>query len=294
MSGRHGLVTAARDEAERLSALAPTIVGQTLTPAAWVIVDDGSLDDTPKIAAELAREHPWITVLQSGREHDGLREGRREGRDLLALVQGIDALPVPVDFVTKLDADLTLPADYFERLDRAFTENPRLGMASGTRCERLGDGWEERHLTGTAVAAQCRSYRWECWQQVQPLEPRMGWDGIDEARAVVAGWRTHVVPGLRFRHHRPMGRRDGSAWRARAAEGVAAHYMGYRLSYLVVRALWHVRRDPAALGMLWGWLTAVVRREPRCPDEAARAYVRRQQSIRHLARRFREVRGGTA
>jgi poly-beta-1,6-N-acetyl-D-glucosamine synthase len=288
----HALVTAARDEAQNLVALASTVIGQTFRPAAWVIVDDGSSDGTATIAADLAATHSWIVVVQTGRDPQGLREGRREGRDLLSLQQGLRALPSPVDLITKLDADLTLPSDYLERLAAAFGCDPGLGMATGTRCELRDGRWEPVHLTASAVAAQCRTYRWACWEQVQPLEPCLGWDTVDEARAVLAGWRTRVLPDLYFRHHRPMGQRDGSGWRARTAEGIAAYYTGYRPSYLVARVLWHARRDPSALGMIWGWSTALARRERRCPDTAVRAYVRQQQSARHLPRRLREVRSG--
>jgi glycosyltransferase involved in cell wall biosynthesis len=292
--GSYALVTAARDEAENLAALAPTVVGQTLRPGAWIIVDDGSSDGTASIAQELAGRYAWIKFLSTGRGREGLREGRRNGRDLLALQQGLRALPLPVDLITKLDADVTLPLDYFERLVSAFESDLQLGMATGTRCELEDGRWQERHLTASAVAAQCRTYRWACWEQVQPLEPCLGWDGVDEARAVLAGWRTRVVSGLQFRHHRPMGQRDGSGFRARAAEGVAAYYMGYRPSYLLARVLWHTRRDASALGMIWGWSTALASRGRRCQDPAVRAYVRRQQSARYLARRLREARRGTA
>jgi glycosyltransferase involved in cell wall biosynthesis len=290
---RHALVTAARDEAENLAALAPTVVGQTFRPDAWVIVDDGSGDGTADVAARLATQHPWIVLVRSGRERRGLSEGRREGRDLLSLQEGLGALPRPVDMITKLDADITLPPDYFEQLAAAFDADPLLGMATGTRLELEDGRWHERHLTASAVAAQCRTYRWACWEQVQPLEPRLGWDGVDEARAVVAGWRTQVVPGLGFRHHRPMGHRDGSSWRARTAEGIAAYYMGYRPSYLLARTLWHARRDVSAVGMMWGWAGALATRGPRCPDPDVRAYVRRQQSARFLVHRLREVRNGS-
>jgi biofilm PGA synthesis N-glycosyltransferase PgaC len=292
--GTYALVTPVRDDAGLLAALGPTVVAQTIRPAAWVIVDDGSTDGTAEVACELAAEHPWIKVIHTGRGNDGLREGRREGRDLLALQAGLRELPEPVETWTKLDADITLPPEYFERLGDAFAADPRLGLATGTRSELEDGEWKPRHLTAHAVAAQCRTYRWECWEHVQPLEPRLGWDGVDEARAVVNGWRTRVVPDLYFRHHRPMGRRDGSRFRARAAEGIAAHYMGYRFSYLFVRSLWHARRDPAALGMVWGWIGAVLRRERPCEDPAVREHVRRQQAARHFARRFREVRSGNA
>jgi biofilm PGA synthesis N-glycosyltransferase PgaC len=289
----YALVTAARDEATNLAALAATVIAQTLRPTAWIIVDDGSSDGTASIASDLADRHSWITLVRSGRRQEGLHEGRREGRDLLSLQEGLRVIPQPVDVITKLDADITLPPDYFELLADAFASDPRLGMATGTRCELEDGGWKPRHLTGNSVAAQCRTYRWACWEAVQPLEPCLGWDGVDEARAVLSGWRTRVVPGLYFRHHRPMGKRDGSAWRARAAEGIAAYYMGYRPSYLLARVLWHARRDVTALGMIWGWSTAAVKHERRCPDAAVRSYFQRQQSARYLTRRLSEVRGRT-
>ena len=291
---RYALVTPARDEAANLAALAPTVLAQTAPPAAWLIVDDGSRDATAEAAAALARRVPWIRVVHTGRRDGQVAEGRREGRALRSFQEGVDALPMAVEVVVKLDADVTLPEDYFAVLTEAFCADHGLGMASGSRCELEGGHWRRRYLTGTAVEAQVRAYRWACWQELQPLEPRMGWDGIDEARAVLAGWRTRVVDGLEFRHHRRMGRRDGSRVRARAAEGTAAHFMGYRPSYLALRALWQARREPAALAMLWGYAMAAAGRRSRCQDAAVRAYFRDQQAGRRLASRAREARGARA
>jgi Glycosyl transferase family 2 len=287
----YALITPARNEADSLAVVAASVAGQTRLPARWVIVDDGSSDATAEVAAGLARRYPWIVLVRSGRVEAGLRQGRRQGRDLLSFEEGLRAVPRPVELVTKLDADVTLPPHYFEHLQAAFQADPQLGMASGTRCELLAGHWRPRPLTRSTIAGQCRTYRLACWEAIQPLEPHMGWDGIDEARAALAGWHVHPVPGLFFRHHRPRGRRDGSAWRARAAEGSAAHYMGYRPSYMLLRALWHARREPSALAMLWGWGSASFQGQPPCSDAAARSYVRSQQAARHFGRRFREARG---
>ena len=40
-----------------------SVVGQTVRPAKWVIVDDGSTDATPAILAEYAARHDWIEVV---------------------------------------------------------------------------------------------------------------------------------------------------------------------------------------------------------------------------------------
>jgi glycosyltransferase involved in cell wall biosynthesis len=284
----YALVTPARNDADNLRRLAGTVVRQTLAPHVWVVVDDGSTDDTLAVACELARSRPWVVVLQAGGRGD-LRDGRRFGRVLLALTEGIRAVPAEVELVTKLDADVTLPEDYFERLVRAFAD-PAIGLASGSRLELQDGRWVRRHLTGAAVEAQCRTYRRACWEQIQPLPAHMGWDGIDEASAVLAGWRTRVVDGLDFRHHRPMGIRDGSRVRARSAEGRAAHYMNYRPSYVLMRAIWHARRDPTAFAMLWGWGAAALMRRERYAVPEVRDYVRQKQSPRHLLARASEAR----
>jgi hypothetical protein len=69
--------------------------------------------------------------------------------------------------------------------------------------------------------------------------------------------------------------------------------MGYRPTYLAVRAAWHARREPAAVAMLWGYVSAALSGRGRCRDETAVAYVRRRQSARHLYRAWRDVRGSS-
>lgn len=45
----------------------PSILSQSLADFEWVIVDDGSDDDTPRLLAELAARDPRVRVLSAGR-----------------------------------------------------------------------------------------------------------------------------------------------------------------------------------------------------------------------------------
>ena len=288
--GSYALVTPARDEAGNLRRLALCVDAQTLPPAEWVIVDDGSVDDTLEVARAMQRRHRHVSVVT--REAGAtLAHARAAGRPLLAFGAGIAALRSAPDFVIKLDADVSFPPGHLEGLVTALAADPGLGMAGGVRHELERGAWRPRRLTGTSVDATCRAYRWSCLQEISPSPARFYWDGIEEATAIVRGWRTATIDQLPFRHHREMGRRDASRVRAWALEGRGSHYMGYRAPYLVIRALFQARRDPLALAMIGGFAAAVLGAERRHPDPAMRAYVRGQQGLRCLPSRAREALG---
>jgi glycosyltransferase involved in cell wall biosynthesis len=285
---RYAVVTPVRDEADNLPRLAEALARQLARPTSWVIVDNGSRDGTLELARRLASEQPWVLVL----EIDGASAADRGAPVVRALGAGIDVLASdPPDIVVNVDADISVEPDYFERLLTRFDEDPSLGIASGSAYELTRGEWRQRHVTGSTVWGASRAYRWGCLVEILPLEERVGWDGIDEFRANARGWRTHAFEQLPFRHHRREGERDGSSWAARRNQGRTAHYIGYRAWYLVLRAFWNVRRDPGALGLIWGYLLAALRREPKTGDADARAYLRSQQSLRRLRLRSLEAIG---
>lgn len=287
MNLTYALVTPARDEAANLRGLGASVLFQTVLPLEWIVVDNGSTDETADVVARLAAGRPWVRFLEVPGD-----EAARPGAPVVrAFHSGLAALSSVPDVVVKLDADVSFDPDYFERLLTAFAADPRLGIAGG-RCDELENGaWRERRVTAGHVRGAVRAYRWECLQDVLPLEEGMGWDGIDGLKANARGWTTEVVPGLAFRHHRAVGERDGARRARWVAQGRGSWAMGYRPGYLAIRTIFRARRDPAALAMLWGYAAAAARRQPRVADPAARAKLRRHQSLRSLPLRAREALG---
>ncbi len=288
MTLRYAVVTPARDEAANLERLRDALARQVVPPLRWVIVDTGSGDRTPALAQDFARAADWIC----GGHVDAERHQR--GRPIVeAFEAGLDAVPGEADVVVKLDADVSFADDYFERLLAAFNADETLGIASGSAFELEDGEWRQRYSTGDAVWGAARAYRRACLAEILPLERAMGWDGIDEIRAQLRGWRTTTLLDLPFHHHRREGERDGAPWRAWAARGRAAHYMGYRAWYLGLRALHHARHEPAALAMVWGYAAALTSRSAVCPDAEVRAHLRRTQRLRHLRSRRRQALGAS-
>jgi poly-beta-1,6-N-acetyl-D-glucosamine synthase len=283
----YAVVTPVRNEEANVRRLADSLDHQERLPTAWVVVDTGSTDQTIAIVTELARTHPWISIVSLA----GANRPVRGGPIARAFEVGLETLVDPLDVVVKLDADTSFEPEYFDRLLEQFEADGSLGIASGSCYELERGKWRERHVTGTTVWGASRAYRRTCLEEVLPLEHEMGWDGVDEFRANARGWKTRTFNQLPFRHHRREGERDGAPHLARLAQGRAAHFLGYRFWYLTLRALWHARREPAALAMIWGYMQAAWHREPRCTDAAARAYLRRQQSVRLLPVRAAEAIG---
>jgi glycosyltransferase involved in cell wall biosynthesis len=286
----YAVITPARDEADTLPRLAKALARQTITPARWVIVEGGSSDATATVAETIVAEKDWARLLVLP-----ATAPRERGAPIVrALHAGIDALDLEPDVVVSVDADVTMEPDYFEHLLDAFRRDPSLGIASGSAWELTDGVWRQRFVTGGTVWGATRAYRWACSRDVLPLEERHGWDGIDQLKARARGWHTQTFTDLPFRHHRKEGSQDGSTWAHWVANGDTAHFMGYRPWYLVARTLHHMRRDPAAVALVYGYLFAAARRSPRLSDQPAREVLRRDQSMRNILRRRREALGKSA
>lgn len=283
----YAAITPVRNEEANLARLADCMSVQTVTPAAWVIVDNGSEDNTVAVARHLAARHPWIRFESAV----GAAQPEPGAPVVRAFHAGLGALDEIPDVVVKLDADISFTDDHFERLLDAFASDSTLGVAGSVCLEHEREEWRPTYVTGSHVRGAVRAYRRECLEELLPLPERMGWDTIDELKARVGGWSTRIVPDVFFFHHRKVGERDNgraSRWRA---QGHAAHFMGYRFDYLVLRSFFRARRDPRALAMILAYVADVVRRAPVYEDEAVRSQLRSEQRFVDLPRRAREAFG---
>src|SRR5262245_9921160 len=61
--GNYLLISPCRDEAGHMRETLDSVINQSVRPAKWVIVDDGSTDSTPQILGEYRAKHHWIEVV---------------------------------------------------------------------------------------------------------------------------------------------------------------------------------------------------------------------------------------
>ena len=201
------IITPARDEGEFLEKTIASVAEQTILPQQWIIVNDGSHDDTGEIIDRAAAKYSWITA-----RHRPDRGFRQAGGGVIAtFYDGYEQIKsTEWDFLIKLDADLSFSNDYFERCFQEFDKNPRLGIAGGgIYHEEQGELKLEKdpafHVRG-ATKIYCR----QCWDEIGGLLRAPGWDTLDELKANMLGWTTRTFPELRLSHHRFTGAADGA------------------------------------------------------------------------------------
>lgn len=290
----YAAVTPARDEEANLTRLGESMVKQTLPPARWVIVENGSNDRTLEVARALADEHPWVRVVQTA----PASAYERTSAYMRAFHAGVDALDGLGDLVVKLDADVSVDPEYFAGLSTAFAESPELGIASGIMIEEHEGQWQETPLLDDHCIGPTRTYRRSLLDTVLPLEDGYNYANVDETKAHLAGFTTGNLRHLSFRHHRPEGSGEGSGWTNWRNQGLACHQMRYRPSYVLARFAFRIRTEPNALGLLAGYTEGFIRRAPRYPDRRVVRALRERQRMRRLpaamrARRHHATSGET-
>jgi glycosyltransferase involved in cell wall biosynthesis len=256
------------------------VVAQTVRPALWVIVDDGSSDATPAILAEYAARHDFIRIVR--REDRGRRSvGPGVIEAFYAGYSTID--PKEFDYLCKLDLDLDLPPRYFELLMERMEAEPRLGTCSGKPYYRAADGRLVSEYSGdeTSIGAT-KFYRVECFLQIGGFVREVMWDGIDCHLCRMHGWiaRSWDDPELRFIHLRPMGSSERGIIVGRMRHGRGQYYLGTGLGYMTASALYRMLRHPVVIGglaMWWGYVSSLVRRAPRYEQPGFREFLRRYQ-----------------
>ena len=263
----YAVITPARDEAENLPRLAASLAAQTEPPRA--------LGDRRQRLARTARSSSRTTLAA---EHavdpraldSGCDRGRARRADRARAPRAArPARGRPAGFRRQcrrghLDGAGLLRAPPRPLRRRSVTRDrerqrvraPGRRLASAPRHRRDASGAPRARTAGRACSRCCRSR--SAWRGTASTSSR-------RTRAAGARRPSRISP---FRHHRREGERDGTTWRARSNQGHAAYYVGYRPWYLVLRALFNARREPAALGMIAGY--AVGCAAPRAAERRRR------------------------
>jgi glycosyltransferase involved in cell wall biosynthesis len=290
------IISPVRNEAAHLELVAAALVAQTRPPDAWIVVDDGSTDATPDLLRRLAAQVPFMSALSTPL---GYTRDRGDRHAVAAAPRAFNWALATTDsaswtHIGKLDGDIELPPEYFERLLEEFQRDCALGIGGGVLVEQVGGEWRAMRTARHHVRGALKLYRRECFEAIGGVEERLGWDGLDQSYARMRGWRTACFDHLVARHHRPVGTADG-ALRGRLRGGETHYVLGFSLPWVMLKSVRYASSRPpvlSGLAFLYGYLRAAARPSvSRAGDREYRRFVRRDE-LRRL-RGATLVRGGS-
>lgn len=282
------MVTPVREDAAQLDELAATVRAQERRPVLWVIVDDGSSDDTAMRLRRLRARDPWVHPVTLARTSSG--EPRR--RDLvvtigfrhateLAEAEGIDH-----QYVVNLDPDLRCPPQLLAELVERSERDRSVGIASCTIQEVADDGRAERQrdVIDGNPRAELRVWRRACVEEVG-MQPAPRWAETTGLRARNRGWLTPVFEDLVVEASRPGVLRH--AWKGFRSEGAESWEVGLHPLVLAGQAVAASvqDRDLRGVAMLAGYVEAAISGQRRTRDPEVREYFG-DDLLKHQARTF--------
>lgn len=275
------LFTAARNEEAHIEKTIRSVIAQTVLPAKWVIVSDGSTDRTDEIVKQYVPTYDFITLLHRTADRE-----RNYGSKAKALKVAYEQFAnVEYDFVGNLDADVSFGPTYYELALSKFDANERLGVVGGIRFDLVNGQFRKMRPARNSAGGPTQFFRRQCYEEIGGYLPLRfgGVDTVAETMARMHGWEVETFTELEVFHYRPTGTAGGGQLRAKFKGGILAYSVGYHPLFQLVRCVSRLKDHPPVIGslsLLTGYCWAALTRcERQVPDDFVR-YLRSEQLAR--------------
>lgn len=268
------VVSPVKNEALHIEHTLNSVMRQTVLPQKWVVVDDGSTDNTLDLLQRAAVMAPWIAVVQKRNQAEERSGGAKVVK---AFYSGLATVDHSVyDFIVKLDGDLELPADYFEQVIAAFEADPAVGICGGYILNKYGDAFIREASNDYHVRGAFKSVRTKCFDQIGGFMETWNWDGLDEMSAMYHGWKTKVLE-VPVKHFRPTSQAYNPYTHALKS---GTEYYKMRADFFLTLVRFGIRlpKKPyigGAFCFLYGYLKAFVNHAPKTVDRDLGRFINR-------------------
>lgn len=273
------LVTPARNEAAFLPDLLNSVVAQSVRPLRWVIVSDGSTDETDELVTKASTKYTFIQLISIKPEAQ-----RSFTSKAMAFQRGYEALRhLSFDFIGNLDADVTLESHYYKRMLEEMERNSRLGVAGGVVWDKTARGFKRTTSSLNHAVGAVQFWRKECFEGVGGYRPASvgGVDSLAELTARMKGWETRSFPELPVYHHKPVDSLGGGkAYRIAYRAGLTEYHIGTHPLFAFFKAIRRWKERPVLAGVfirLFAYCTLWLTKAKRDASKELVAYLKQEQ-----------------
>ena len=249
-----------------MDGLVDCVAAQTVLPARWVVVDDGSDDGTFARCSARSKDLPFLEVVRMPGERP-----RTFSSKVFALQHAYERVrPTDGEYVGVIDADIRVEPFYYEGLIHLMKSDARIGLGGGTVLERhpgglanTRKGSEDFHVPGGV-----HFFRRECFEQIGGYVPidAGGEDTIAEVMAMMHGWKVRAFEELTALHLRPESIGNANVLVRGMNWGRRFYLLGYHPLFYFCHCARRLGWRPVlidSLCRLLGFVVAAARREAR-------------------------------
>lgn len=275
---KYVLITAARNEQDYIEKTILSVIAQTKKPEKWVIVSDGSLDNTEEIVRKYEKDYSFIKLVVKISS-----EGRDFASKVYAIQLGLELLDnIDYDFIGILDADVSFENNYYSSLIDEFRKNPILGIAGGKYFDIVEGKLIPIYSSPYSVRGATQFFRKECFNSIGGIKPMKygGEDGLACVSARMHGWELENFGYLTVLHHRPTGTSGRNLLKTRVHDGFVEYHLGFHPLFQFVKSIRRIKQKPFLLGSLlriYGFWLANFKKERRFVSDEFIKFIRTEQ-----------------
>ena len=232
------LIIPTHNEEKNILFCLESLKNQTFQDFKCIIVNDGSTDKTQEIVGKFVENNLQFEIfnLKESEYSPGAKVVRTFNK-------GLESVNLKdFDIVCKFDADIIFPENYLKKINEVYEKNPKAGMVSGIVKIKKSifeknlafdfkdekSQWTFENISSkNHVRGPIKSYRKECFQDMNGLRPVLGWDNIDVMLAKKHGWEVLTIKGLWVKHLRPTAYK----YKNQKAEKLGEYFYNIGLSF---------------------------------------------------------------
>jgi len=271
------LITPAKNEGKNLPSCITSVANQTIKPVLWVIIDDGSTDNTPEIIKDAKKKYNWIQsiTLEGGVRDLGIHYSYvcKKGFDFA--IEYCKEHEIRYNYIGHIDADVLLEETYFEDLIKEFEKDNKLGIASGETWSIAGDCLIHAKQREDLSSGAARLWRKECFDDIGGYSLTYAVDAVTNVKAKLRGWKVKRFKEYKFTQMRITSSAEG-LWKGWKKQGETAYYLDVPPLFVAVKAIRYLFKKPYYIGLafLIGYMNSYISRKEKSSDEEIKHYYR--------------------
>jgi glycosyltransferase involved in cell wall biosynthesis len=232
------IITPCKNEQENIEQLMNSVINQTIKPRLWLIINDGSTDNTLRIIEKIIKKNNWIRVVSLKKSERTLRYKFSKivklGLDTATKICAQEN--IQYQYLANLDADMILTKNYYETLMLEM-KKPRVGIVGSWFYSRKNNKLVLENDSKISACGGTRLIKKKCYFDIGGIPlTKYSYDTISNTLAIEKGWQISIVNTVHAIQIRETNSAQGlyAGW---IKCGNADHYINRPITYSVYKIL---------------------------------------------------------